>query len=478
MGRSLRSVLIAAGVLAALGIILAVVLITAPKEENSSSSLPIDFGWDEDDGVNITKHFVDSALRVCVKNSEGEFEILRDSRTNADGKEEYFWKTDALGNVVSDELQLKYFVETFAGLVGESVVEEGTENLSRYGLDSPMAVVELDFDDGLSTEVDLGIRNPLKDNLVYCRYQNTVYLVDYSAVEKAFHDARSFAELILTEAYNEDTGYPEYIKIERRDNTEPVELELIEARKDIDDTVLKNSYRLKSPFSIELDSESGGKLYSGLCGLMMNACEFLEKSEQNLAACGLDDPAVRVSYKYNGKESELLIGNKCGDGYYAALSGTDGIFSIAESRAPWVGFNLFTVISKRPVGAYIYHCESIDVILPEEELRFTIDDESKLFYMNGREIPSAEFKELYTKLTGSFGEELYLTQTDGAPVLTVRFNYKSDCTAIYGGSSDTLSFNSFDGRKYAVNFNGKTIFKVSEITVNDLVESVKALGRE
>ena len=478
MKQSVKAVLIAAGVLLVLGIALAVILLVPEKTPDvSEPNVDLSHIWDdgEEQLVPITSKPQNSILELSIENEKGSYAFTRHKRDSS-----YYWTTDALGEVLPDEAAIGRFVDSFTFLCGSSVVEENASALDKYGLDDPLATVGISFEDGTSATLLFGIKNPVRDSYAYCCESGSgrVILVEYSAVEEVYSDAKAFAKLVLTEEYSEKTGYPEYIRIERKDLETPVELRYMSELEGADEELVittSNLYRFTEPISAEIDASRGENLYRGVCGLTMRSCEFLEQSEENLKACGLDDPFAKVTFQYNGTERALLIGNETDGGYYATLEGAAGIFSIAKNRAPWRTFGVFAVISKRPLSPYIYSCENVVVTTPNGEYKFDIDSVTHTFSLNGKAVDTNGFKLLYQELIGSVGEELYTEQTDEAPYVSVKFNYKSEYHGIYGTDSDELSYLAFDGRKYAVNLNGKTLFKVGEIYVSRLIESVNDL---
>lgn len=499
MSGKVKTLIIAASALVLLGVVLTVILLNPPQEkepEGSGAAMSniLDF-LDEDEGKFrvLLNRSVDEVLKLTVRNESGGYTIDRKQRDD-----EYYWETDALGKVVPDEAAIRRFVGYLATLSGTPPVEENVSGdaLEKYGLKTPAVVAKLSFEDGTSAVLSFGIRNPSKTDYVYCIIEGgeadingSVVQTDFLTVMNAFSDARPFAKLLMTEVRASGvTGQPEYIRIQREDMGTPVEIrymsELDLAEKDESIVVTtSNTYRFVEPIRAELDASKASWLYNGICGLSMEACEFLEKSGENLKSCGLDAPFVRVEFKYNGAERVMLLGkeftkttetgsNQC---YYAVFEDTEGIFSLRKDTARWATFTIFGSVSNRPVSPYIYSCDSIEITTPDGAFRFEVNGEEKTFSFGGKPVDGTEFRKLYQKLIGSVGDELYTEPTEGEAVVKVRFNYKSEYSGIYGGLSDELNYFKFDSRRYVVSLNGNTLFKVNAVYVDDLIKSVNEL---
>lgn len=500
MSGKVKTLIIAASALVILGVVLAVILLNdAPWEkepENSGESISniLDFLDDDEDNILILlNRSADEVLKLTVQNENGGYTFDRKQRG-----EEYYWETDALGEVAPDEAAMRRFVGYLATLSGTALVEENVSGdaLEKYGLKTPAVTAELSFEDGTSVMFSFGIRNPSKTEYVYCiidgaeaDINGSVVQTDYLTVMNAFHDARSFAQLTMTEKRESGvTGQPEYVRIQREDIGTPVEirymseLDLAEEDESIVITT-SNTYRFVEPIRAELDASRASWLYNGLCGLSMDACEFLEKSEENMKSCGLDAPFARVEFKYNGEVRVMLLGREftkttdtsTNQSYYAVFEDTPGIFSLRKNTARWATFTIFGSVSNRPVSPYIYSCESVELTTPDKSFRFDIDGEKKTFSFGGKSVDGTEFRKLYQKLIGSVGYELYTEPTDVKPTVIVKFNYKSEYSEIYGGLSDELSYYKFDSRRYVVALNGNALFKVNAVYVDDLIESVNEL---
>ena len=485
MSRYIRPIIIAAAVLVVLCAVLVILLVTTtPKSNEEGSNLSnvnmsnaFDFLDDEENMSIVIGVDADKFSELVFTNENGSYSLTR----NEDN-----WQVNGIGNVTPDDSLAKRSVERLAGLMGTEIAHEiSGDDLEQFGLKDPPASILFKQSDGSELTLSLGIMNPRKTGSIYCMVgsEGDVFSVDYGYVDLAFADPRYFAELVM----NEDDGQLDSVYITRSDAGTDFEIQYMLEYDDLPEDVTvttTNSYRFTEPIRAEVDSQRSSALYLNLCGLRMNSCEYLEKSEEDLKVCGLDEPLATVKFIYNGEERLLTFGNEFtketdSDGkkqyYYVMLDDAEGIFSREKRRAVWCTFNVFDSISKRLLSPYIYGCESVEITTPDGEYKFVVDEPNKWFLLDGEPVDSYRFRQLYSKLIEEVGDEYYTEAASEKPELRVKFNYTEKYAAIYGTNSDELSYSDNDGRRYAVTFNGNTLFKVNRLYVQGIIDDVREL---
>lgn len=484
MKKAAKPVIITLAAAVLLGGALALLLLLPEKGDVTSSDdiPPTSLGFIDDDEYTypVTAGKSSDLLTIAVKNANGEFSITRHERAAESSGTEYCHIVSGLGSVPQDDSVVTYLVDSLAALIGEELVEEHPPDLSKYGLDAPAATVSLDFGEGEDITLQFGIRKPSDENYVYCLANDFVFLVDYYQIDNVFADPRAFAELTLTSK----DGTPDNIRITRPDLEKPVTLRYLSEYEDPPEgLVVENNckYAFTSPISLKVDPSKGKSLYEKLCGLEMTACEFTEKTEETLAECGFDTPAAVVGFTLGDTEHTLTLGGKLpdGSGYYAMLSTAEGVFSMDSKSAIWARFDLGDVVSRTPAAPYIYACTSIDVTTSAG--KFTFTNEQNKFSYQGKMVDEDKFDRLFNELIAVPCDEFYTEQTEGAEridsavVLSVRYTYSEKYAALYGGQYDELSYSGGDGRKYVLSLNGDTVFKVSAIYVQRVIEDLNEI---
>lgn len=530
LSKTTRTVIIAAAVLLVLGAVLLVLMMTSPKDGGDTSSgaatsEPAAVGTGEaqtssgtaeantssvteSDKLSINNKEQENVLKLEVSNETGSYSFDRNSRqvssTDDDGNvsttTEYYWVSPELEGITHNDSTIGAFVRSMAGLSAASMVEENAENLEKYGLQAPVSSVKITFDDGTSKDMCFGIRNPAATNYVYfCeKGSNDVMQVSYYSTGSVFYDIKDFVSLVMTESYNaENPQELDYLTIERKDFDEPVEIEymydIAEEAEDENSVITTfNSHRITSPITAELDTTSGQTICYGLYALSAASCQYINPTDEELAAAGLDDPYCRISFKYGGKARVLLLGNEIrssdsGDdessglstvtGYYAMFEGGNLIYAISKSNAPWYTFEVQDIMSRRPISPYIYTVDTLTVTTPDNEYTFKVDGDSDnhAFYYGGQVLDESSFKSFYQHLITSMGEELYFEDADYEPYIKVQFNYREEYYSTYGRSEDIIEFYKSDDRKNIVRVNGSVLYKVRQIYTERLLSNLDAL---
>ncbi len=483
MKKAAKPVIITLGIAVVLGAVLAVLLLLPEKEEAHPGSqlnlTSLDF-MDEEMQYPITAGKSDDLLSITVQNPLGGFTITRVENDAEDGessgsgeKPQYRHTVSGLGTIPQNDKLLSYFVDNMAGLLAKEVVEEHPSDVSKYGIDKPAATVNLDFEDGEDITLTFGIRKPADENYVYCMANGFVFLVDYYMVSDVFYDAKVYAELVLTD--KEST--PDSIKIVRPDLPEPVEIRRLSEYDDPPEgLVLENTaeYTLTSPVPLDVDPAKGRSIYEGLTGLEMTSCEYIEKTSEILTECGFDTPTATVTFTTAGKEYILTLGGNTADGgYYAILSTAEGIFSMSRKSAVWAAFSLENIVSRTPVSPYIYACQSIELTTKTGKYAFT--NEGNKFSYQGKPVNESDLKLLFEELINAPCDEFFTQPTTGEAELDVKFTYSDKYSAVYGRQSDELSYLAGDGRKFVLNLNGNTVFKVNAVYIERLLDNIYAI---
>lgn len=479
MKKAVKPVIITLGIAVVLGAVLALLLLLPEKGEGSSDSnlhlTSLDF-MDDEMQYPITAGKSDDLLSITVQNPLGGFTITRKENAPEDGESaepSYRHTVSGLGTIPQNDKLLSYFVDNMAGLLAKELVEEHPQDISKYGLDKPAATVSLDFEEGEDITLAFGIRKPADENYVYCMANDFVFLVDYYMVSDVFSDAKVYAELVLIDK----EGVPDNIRIVRPDLPAPVEIRRLSEYDDPPEgLVLENTakYTVTSPVPLDVDPAKGRSIYEKLSGLEMTSCEYIEKTPEILTECGFDAPTATVTFTTGDNEHNLTLGGKTADGgYYAILSTAEGVFSMNKKSAVWATFSLENIVSRTPISPYIYACQSIDITTQTGKYTFT--NEGSKFSYQGSSVNESSFKLLFEELINTPCDEFFTQPTTGEAELTVKFTYSDKYAAVYGRQSDELSYLVCDGRKYVLNLNGNTVFKVNAVYIERLLNDINAI---
>ncbi|MBQ8171705.1 MAG: DUF4340 domain-containing protein [Oscillospiraceae bacterium] len=507
LSRSTRTVIIAAAVLLVLGIVFLVLMLTEPKEEGSSSTP--DSSSSTGASVSITDKEGIDIITAEITNEHGSYTFTRDKRTvsrtdeegNVISTDEFYWKSDDLAGVTPNDTTIKAFMNCLASIDASDTVEEDAQELDKYGLENPVATAKVTFEDGTSAVVHFGIRNPADTSDVYCRTEgsSTVYLSSYYSVANVYNAISDFVNLTFTKAYDaNDPQELNYFIIERKDLEENIEISFmydIQEEAEDEDSVITtfNSHRVTSPLVAEVDSTKGRTVCYGLYGLSAASCVYVDATDAQLEETGLSDPFCTITFKYGGDRKVIRFGNKIitetesddestptlttVTGYYGMIEGSNAVYAFATDSVPWYTVQLQDIVSRRPVSPYIYTVDTLVITTPDKEYKFIVQGDAKdnSFTIDGQELDGDKFRQLYQHLITAVGDELYLTEGDYEPYITVKFNYREEYHELYGTDSDTLEYFRSDDRKNIIRVNGKVLFKVRQVYTERLLENIEAL---
>ncbi len=510
LSKNTKTIIIAAAVLLVLGVVCLVLLMTEPQDSDSGTSeATSEASSTVSTTVDLTDKSGTNVLSAAITNEIGSFTFNREQRavstTDSEGNvvttDEYYWVSPEMNGLQPNDSTVKAFMNCLAGLTANKLVEESAEDLEKYGLKAPLATAAVSFEDGSSATLHFGIQNPAATNFVYCRMDdsNDVYQVSNYSVSNAFCGITDFVNLTFTDAYNaEDPKELDYLVVERKDLEQPIEIsymfDIQEEAEDINSVITTfNSHRVTSPLVAEIDSTKGQTYCYGLYSFAASSCVAVDATDELMEATGLNDPFCTVTFKYGGKRNVLYLGNEIITvtetddegtptltsvaGYYGMLEGNDGIYAFTKDSIPWYHTSLEDIISRRPISPYIYTVDKLTITTPEREYLFTVtgDADNNSFVVDGKELNGDKFRQLYQQLISAVGDELYLTDGDYEPYISVKFEYRDEYHEVYGTESDLLEFYQSDDRKNIVRVNGKVLFKVRQIYTERLLDNVDAL---
>ncbi len=510
LSKNTKTIIIAAALLLVLGIVCLVLVMTKPEgSEDTSSGSSSAVSNTEETATVLTNKDGSQVVALQIENETGSYTFNRDERavsaTDSEGvvstTDEYFWVSPEMAGLEPNDTTVKALMNTMAGMTANKTVEEGAEDLDKYGLQQPLATAKISFEDGTSETVHFGIRNPAAENFVYCRKDGSsdVYQIGYYTVNKAFYAINDFVDLTFTDGYNPESPKElDYMVVERKDFDEPIEIaymyDIQDEAQDINSVITTfNSHRVTSPVLAEVDSTKGQNYCYGLYGLTAASCVAVSADDELIAATGLDDPFCKVTFKYGGKRNILYIGDPIVTttetdaddtptlttvtGYYGMIEGNNGIYAFATSSLPWCTMTLEDIVSRRPVSPYIYTIDKLTITTPEREYLFTVTGDAKQnnFTLDGTELNGDKFRQLYQQLISAIGDELYLTDGEYEPYITVKFEYRDEYHEVYNTESDVIEFYQSDDRKNIVRVNGKVLFKVRQIYTDRLLDNIDAL---
>ena len=223
------------------------------------------------------------------------------------------WKLTAPKSLPADSTAVTSLLDSLTSASVSEVIEPNPKNLKEYGLDPPAETIKILTDaTPKEFELKLGDETPTSSGL-YAQMGTSPRVVTLAAylktsLEKNFFDLRDKRAVTL------DSNQIQKIEAESKGH-------LLTLEKNPDGV-----WDLVLPPAVRADKYAVENLADRLHGLQMQSVVADEKKE--FAKYGLKSPTLRIQMSGPKGTETLLIGKKDGNGYDAANSALDPVFTL------------------------------------------------------------------------------------------------------------------------------------------------------
>lgn len=392
----------------------------------------------------------------------------------ADGEKESFvkdgtnWVMEGKEDIGLIQISIDQLIAYAKGLEYTQVVTENTDDLSVYGLENGN-VIEVTGTDG--TVIKLTVGDETVDGLGYyvmAEGQNIVYMVNSEAGKALKKGPSDFRD-----RYPEFVDYNncKYITITKADG-ESYTLEQNPngaLTQGYGEYILKGVYSKSMPVETEkLSANIGGPIYE------IAAVKFIDEPE-DLSVYGLDNPRLIIDAEdMDGNKCTIEIGNDDTEvTSFAKFSGRDYVCTVSSAKVESVeNTKMFDIIGKYFVTLSAADISKITIEENRGENRslravFELDGSAGTVKYNGKEIPTEDFSNVFTNLSGLTidGEATGEAGVIEAEIVIDKTN----------GESQTLRFHDYDNNYYAVEWDGATEFLMGRKTLDVLLGAIEKL---
>ena len=475
-----KQILIFSGIgLLVLGGVTAALLLTAPAEEPEETETEV-VEEEIDERCYLTDKTIDDILSVNVVNSLGEYDII---------KEDDVWVIDGLQSAVLTNSSIETLAGNVAAMTASDFVEENAEDLAKYGLDMPTAIVTVSYSDGTEFCFSMGNEVAADTSKIYlCETGGaTVYTYKNSSLSMFNEEKFYFISTAATPEYDQSSGEEvQKLTIERFDLEEPIVIESIPVPDDGSLSVF--SYEMTSPYTAYVDLTNAPNFMYSIFGLTADKAAWYGMTEEDYEISGLSDPTCVFTVETNVKDYTITFGNAISQevadedgnvtteivGFYGMSSEvpeTLFVFSLDSVEAMVVQPD--DLISRLFLMPYIYSLDTVEYQDSQGtsfELSFELlgeDEEGNSVYshlLNGEEYDESRIKSMYQYLISASGEETYFEEAKGELLAQVTYSYKKE-----GEEPHVVQFYSCDeDRSVIINVNGENLFKTKQIYITQL----------
>lgn len=467
MTKRVRNLLVIGLFILSMAIVLVILVLTQPKNEEDNSGEPIV------KTVDLLGYDRDNIAQMTIHNSNGDFSV----RNGASG-----FVIDEISEFKQNSTTLAAAAKCVATLTTQALVEENAGNLAKYGLADGEAEASADvlMRDGTEYTVLYGISSP-DDNTRYMRLEdsNDVYTVLNSSSNYFFNRKEDFVSLVITEEISSNDTAPtlDYMVITRKDLDYDIKFEDDTKNYSAGEVSMASSQVMIEPVYAYLDITNSNAIMYGLWGLTAYDVECLHPTEEDLKKYGLDDPFCTVNLDAELQNYHLDIGNVAqyilddtgaetdeAALYYVYFRGIDAVYTITSDEVPYATFMPIDIVSNMMTSNYIYSLDYIDIdyedLLSEPavqrhylfEMEGSVEEKSMTGTLDGQPFDLETFKILYQFMLKCPIDDLCF---DDPP------EDRKICEIVYhcyDGDQDRVEFFDTGANRVTVKLNGHTSF--------------------
>ncbi len=480
-----KQILIFSGIgLLVLGGVTAALMLTAPEKEPEGTETEI-VEEEIDERCYLTDKTIDDILSVNVVNSLGEYDII---------KEDDLWTIDGLQTAAISNDAVKTLATNVAAMTASDFVEENAEDLAKYGLDKPTAIVTVNYTDGTEFSFSMGNEVAADTTKIYfCETgKTTVYTYKASSLSLFNEEKFAFISVAAMPQYDQSSG--EEIKkltIERFDLPEPIVIETLPTPDDGSLAVF--TYEMTSPYTAYVDLTNAPNFMYSIFGLTAEKAAWYGMTEDDYVISGLSEPSCVFTVETNVKNYTITFGNALSEevadengnvttqivGFYGMSSEVpETLFVFSLESVDAMVIQPDDLISRLFLMPYIYSLDSVEYEDSQGtsfELSFEesgTDENGNAAYkhlLNGEEYDEEKLKGMYQYLISASGEETYFEEAKGELLAQVTYNYKKA-----GEQPHVVQFYSSDeDRSVIINVNGENLFKTTQSYITQLYSNAQ-----
>lgn len=393
-------------------------------------------------------------------------------------------------DITGDILDMNKFINlmTYCGAVNaKQIVETSPTELSKYGLSSPAASVDIRYKDNSSLAINIGNQEKISGDYYFqVEGKKAVYLMDSARCSSFLIQKKDLVSTEVTPALalSSPLSAIRDITFTGGPLSKPVTLKAVTGE---DPEISRMAISFGAPTHLlvgngvyELDQTYGGELFNTIFGITANDISGYAMTAQQISDFGFSKPDMTVEFDLrNGAQADIvhytLAVLKKDNKYYMTCNDNGVIYEVNEP-----GF-LSIDYEKLPVRWFlkplIIDVSKVDLSIGSETYTFALSGSSNSdleVTCGGKTFDMDRFRSFYEFLNSASGDGTLIDgsiKSEGDPLMTLTYYYidkdqkQPDTVKIYKG--DTL-------RDY-VEVNGVIEFAMRETFLERLQDNVNLL---
>lgn len=515
MSKRVRTLVISLITVVLLVGLLLVLLFVVPNKDAGTSSA----ATSSDTSITLLNKTTDSSgnavsqpvSKISVKTKTEQFVLS----PNKDGQ----MAVEAYNDLLINTNMVSALSSDMAKMTVSSKVADSADNLADYGLDAPLAVLDVTYSDGTAATFTVGSLSPLKTGYYFqMKGDNAVYMLSKTNGDEFIQGSTKYigTAVITAPAVNSgSTSDKAVVRDMKLTGTvrasKPFAFRL---RADTDDSALSSfDYIITSPVLAGFDSTN--TTVTSATSLTATDVVKAHPTAEDLKTYGLDNPysvcemslavqnntstssdtsstsdtssasTAKSPTLYNVAQHTVKLGGKNASGsYYAMIDNYNVVYLVSDTSVPWSESTFIGVVSKVLFYTKIDDVSSITVNTADKNTTFALthnpdetDTDKKLTVtVDGNTMPTADFRTLYQvfmlteryddtdqKPSGNPDVTFTMNMTDPAKKPFVAKFYKMNASlylcSIQGGETFSVKVSSVENMLTQVNnyLNGQAV---------------------
>jgi hypothetical protein len=361
--------------------------------------------------------------------------------------------------------------------------------LAPFGLDAPLARVDIHYASGESLGLVFGSAEPVSGGQYFMALQSggneAVYLMDHSRVVRFLQPLKRFInfEIVPFRNFPSPLSSIKNLVLSGRAFPRPVVIREVRADNEAEMREAASfgaaTHLIRSPHLHEIDQKEAVEVFGSLSGLLNIDVLDYNCDDAALAAYGFDDPLVTAEYDFqqdsNSEPLRIVLRAALYRGDYIVVRDGQRIVHRIE-KEPFLATSYEKLAMRWFLTPFITDVRSIVVRNGEGERRFELsgeDNRSLAAELDGKALDMGLFRKFYTLLISASNDGLLLENIAPGkpPALSITFFYRDPLKA-----PDTMEFSPGSLRRLYVTVNGVTEFACLERYAQTLQTALAALA--
>ncbi len=380
-----------------------------------------------------------------------------------------------------DNDQISSNGEILRKIQADSLVEKGSKNLKKYGLDHPRCTMTLLRHDGTKKVITIGDTSTTTGKTFAFDEENVYTIYDYAVTAMT----ATIKDLEVTQTYQIPKEDITAMKIERKGKA-TIDIALREDNKNVYETHT-SKLTMRSPYEgCDVNDENMQSMVYNY----LNQIAFTKETEFNstdYAAYGVTDPAYKFTITYydssTGKNvNKVLSVSDLKDGkYYAKFDDYAKMYCFPKDSFAFAD-NIDPYRAVSQVG-FIYNIDVVDkIVIDTNGDTYTFDITHKKvsdteteahFKFNGKKVNDSAALSMYQHLIGFYREGVYTGK--GEPTQSAVFHMTF---TLSNHQTKTLEFKPINDREYSYTVDGHTQFIIKKNTVQTVMDMLKSYQKD